>query len=173
MSTRNNNYNNCGITMATSDTQQGQPPRQSANGASANAQIPDRSRLEETLVKSPMWKRQTMREIELNRQMAANESDNREQETARLFFRLSAQLDERNEEVDRLRKALSKLETQKSAMDKAHRRELERQQDELERLQRAYNQFEEESDSLLSELSQKNQRLLDHFRKSNFRSLLK
>jgi hypothetical protein len=101
-----------------------------------------------------MWKKQTLRDIEYTRTLAANESNDRDTQTARLIFRLSAQLDERNDEIERLQRTVSKLETEKARLRSAHRRELELQRSELERLQDAYNQFEKESDSLLADLCQ-------------------
>ncbi|MDJ0700855.1 MAG: hypothetical protein QNJ07_13455 [Woeseiaceae bacterium] len=158
--------------MATPDLPQRRSPGQSNDDPSA-ARIPQRSRLEETLVKSSIWKRKTLRDIEYNRALAASESDDEGMQTARLIFRLSAQLDERNDEIERLRLAVSKLETEKSRLSLEHRQELESQQAELERLQGAYDQFEKESDSLLSELGQQNERLLHECRNQNPRSLLK
>ena len=82
---------------------------------------------------------------------------------ARLIFRLTAQLDERNEEIDRMRQIVSKLQAEKSDLDSAHKRELEEQRDELARMQDAYDQFEKESDGLLAELSQQNESLRHRF----------
>lgn len=159
--------------MATPDLSQGNSPDHSDDGKSSNAQIPDRSRLEETLVKSPLWKKQTLRDIEYTRSLAASESSDPDTETARLFFRLSAQLDERNDEIERLRLAVSKLENEKFELDRTHQRELKLQRAELESLQDAYDQFEKESDCLLAELGRQNERLLDECRHQNVRSLLK
>ena len=159
--------------MATPDRPQSRSPGHSDNNSAANAQLPDRSRLEETLVKSRIWKKQTLRDIELTRALAASESSDRDTQTDRMVFRLSAQLDERNDEIERLRRAVSKLEDEKSQLDCVRQRELELHRTELKELQDAYDQFEKESDSLLSELSQQNERLLDKFRRRNVRSLWK
>jgi predicted RNase H-like nuclease (RuvC/YqgF family) len=158
--------------MATPDRPQGRLPGQPGDNSASNARPPDRSRLEETLVKSPLWKKQTLRDIELTRALAASESSDSDTQTERMVFRLSAQLDERNDEIERLRRAIAKLEDEKSRLDCAHRRELELHRAELKQLQDAYDQFEKESDSLLSELSQKNERLRDECRYRNARSLL-
>ncbi len=159
--------------MATRDLPQRPSAGQSDDNDTSVARIPERSRLEETLVKSSIWKQKTLRDIEYNRALAASESDDEEMQTARLIFRLSAQLDERNDEIERLRQAVSKLQNEKSRLSLEHRQELESQQAELERLQGAYDQFEKESDSLLSELCQQNERLLHECKNQNPRSLLK
>ena len=158
--------------MATTDHSQGRSPGHSDDNGASNAQLPDRLRLEETLVKSRIWKKQTLRDIELTRALSASESSDRDTQTERMVFRLSAQLDERNDEIERLRRAISKLEDEKARLDCVHRRELELHRAELKQLQDAYDQFEKESDSLLSELSQQNERLLDECRRRNVRSLL-
>lgn len=153
------------------------PEKQSActgdSGSTSDAQFPDRSRLEETLVKSSLWKKQTLRDIEVNRALATSESDDRDTQTARLFFRLSAQLDERNDEIERLRRTVSKLEDEKTHLSRTHQRELDMQREELVKLQDAYDQFEKESDSLLSEISEQNERLRKESRRQNSLSLLK
>ena len=159
--------------MATPDLPQDRLPDHNDDGTASDAQVPDRSRLEETLVKSPLWKKKTLRDIEYNRTLAASESNDRDTQAARLIFRLSEQLNERNDEIERLRRAVSKLENEKSQLGRAHQQELELQRAELESLQDAYDQFEQESDSLLSELGQQNARLLDECRHQNVRSLLK
>ena len=159
--------------MAAPKLPEDQSPCTGGGGNSPAAQFPDRSRLEETLVKSSMWKKQTLRDIEFNRALAANESKDPDTQTARLFFRLSAQLDERNDEIDRLRRTVSKLENEKTRLGSVHRRELDMQRAELVKLQAAYDQFEKESDSLLSDLSHQNDKLLDECRRQNNRSLLK
>jgi chromosome segregation ATPase len=153
--------------MTTPNLPQGQSP-----GRSDDAGLPDRSRIEETLVKSSIWKKQTMRDIEYNRALAANETNDRDSQRLRLIQRLSAQLDERNDEIERLRKTLSKLKNEKSKLGLAHKRQVALSQAELKRLQDAYDQFEKESDSLLSELTQQNERLLEECRHQNVRSLL-
>lgn len=145
--------------MATPDLPDDHPAGNGGDDGAANTQSPGRSRIAETLVKSSIWKQQTLRDIEQKRALAASAPDEPDPETARLLRRLSAQLEQRNDEISRLRRALSKLRGEKSLRDRAHQRELERRRAELERLQDAYDQFEKESDSLLSELSRQNERL--------------
>ena len=158
--------------MATPDRSQGRSPGHIDDNSASNAQSPDRSQLEETLVKSAIWTKQTLRDIERTRALAASESSDPDAQTERMLFRLSAQLDERNDEIERLRQAISKLEDEKSRLDSVHRRELEQHRADLQQLQDAYDQFEKESDSLLSELGQQNERLLAECRRRNVRSLL-
>lgn len=159
--------------MTTRDFPQGHSPGHSDDGNGSAARFPDRSRIEETLVKSAIWKKQTLRKIADDRQLPASESQDRDARTASLLARLSAQLHERNDEVERLRRANTKLANEKSHLDRAHERELELRLAELESLQDAYDQFEKESDRLLSELDRRNERLRDECRRQNARSLLK
>ena len=90
-----------------------------------------------------------------------------------MLARLSAQLNERNDEVEQLRRTVSQLKNEKSELNRAYEQKLALRQSELQELQAAYNQFEKESDDLLSELSRKNERLIDECRHDNVRSLLK
>jgi hypothetical protein len=145
--------------MATPDLPQGHVPDDSDDSNASSPRVLERSRLEEMLVKGSIWKKQTLRDIESKRELAATESNERNTKTARSIFRLSAQLDERNDEIERMRRAISKLENEKSDLDRVHRLALELHQGEMESLQEAYNQFEKESDDLLSELSQQNESL--------------
>ncbi len=157
--------------MATPELPQG---HSHDDGNKAEDRPHERSRLEEMLVKSSIWKRRTLQDIEVNRALTERAHDeNDEQPMDRLLVRLSAQLDERNDEIEQLRRTVTKLENEKSRLTRTHQRELELQRAELERLQDAYDQFERESDDLLSELGQQNKRLRDECRQQNTRSLLK
>lgn len=159
--------------MTTSDFPQGHLAGHNDDGNGSNARFSDRSRIEETLVKSAIWKKRTLRKIEENRLLSGVESLDSDTRTARLLTRLSAQLHERNDEVERLRRAITKLENEKSHLGRAHEQELEQRLAELEHMQDAYDQFEKESDRLLSELDRQNERLRDECRHQNSRSLLK
>ncbi|MDJ0749553.1 MAG: hypothetical protein QNJ11_08710 [Woeseiaceae bacterium] len=139
---------------------------------SQGGHLPDRSRLEKVLTKSPHWKRQVLRGNGADAEPTQSDAEKDGSKTALLALRLSAQLDERNEEIERLRHAVSKLETEKSKLDLAHRREVEIHRAELARLQDAYDQFEKESDRLLFQLDQQNERLMSECRDRNVRSLL-
>ena len=154
-----NKNNNNGGDVATQDVPGDYSPKKCNGSDVADTPFPKRSRIEEVLVKSSIWKKQTLRDIEQKRAQAASATDEPDPETARLLTRLSAQLEARNDEISRLRRALSKLRGEKSMQDRAPRRELELRQAELASLQDAYHQFEKESDSLLSELSRQNERL--------------
>ena len=159
--------------MANSDLPPEHSSGHSDDGSASSAGSRHRSRLEEALVKSSIWKKQTLRDIEKRRAEAARESSDRDAQTAHLLNRLSVQLVERNEEIERLRRAVTRLENEVSRLDHAHQRELDERRAELQQLQDAYDEFEKESDSLLSELSEQNERLRDECRDQNARSLLK
>ena len=159
--------------MATPDLPEGHSPDHSDEGNGSDKQTPDRSRLERILTKSVLWKKQTLRNIEAKRSMAETDSSDVDDTTARLLHRLSAQLEERNDEIRRLQQAVSKLENEKSKLDRAQRRQVARHRKELERMQVAYDQFERESDMLLTELGQKNERLRNECRFQSLRPLFK
>jgi len=159
--------------MANPDLPQGHSRGQGGNSNASNAGFTGQSRLEKVLTKGSLWKKQTLRDVENKRLLAASESNDCDTKTARLLARLSAQLDKRNDEIERLRGTISKLENEKSQLGLAHRRELELNRAELECLQDAYDQFERESDCMLSELGEQNERLLNECRHQNGRSLLK
>lgn len=159
--------------MATPDFPQGHSAGHSDDGNGSNTRFPDRSRAEETLVKSAIWRKRTSRKIEENRAQSGIESNDSDALMARLLTRLSAQLHERNDEVERLRRAITRIENEKSHLGRAHERELEQHLADLENMQDAYDQFEKESDRLLSELGRQNERLRDECRHQNARSLLK
>lgn len=153
--------------MATPNIPQGKSPARTSDSG-----IPSRSRIEETLVKSSIWKQKTLRDIEYNRELAASETSDPNSQSARLIHRLSVQLDERNDEIERLHESVSKLKKQRSQLGKAYKQQVASGRAELQRLQDAYDQFEKESDILLAELAQQNERLLDECRHQNARSLL-
>jgi len=162
--------------MDNPDLPQGHSPGHGDDSNASDNGFTGQSRLEKVLMKGSLWKKQTLRNVERTQELEGNEAKNREHDTdkmARMFVRLSAQLDERNNEIEQLRQAISSLENEKSQLDRSHQRELESHRAELERLQDAYGQFEKESDSLLSELGEQNERLLNECRYQNSRSLLK
>jgi len=162
--------------MDNPDLPQGHSPGHGDDSNASDTRFTGQSRLEKVLMKGSLWKKQTLRNVERTQELEGSEAKNREHDTdkmARMFVRLSAQLDERNNEIEQLRQAISSLENEKSQLDRSHQRELELHRAELERLQDAYGQFEKESDSLLSELDEQNERLLNECRYQNSRSLLK
>ncbi len=137
------------------------------NGNATTAQVSGKSRLEKVLGKGSLWKKKALSSI--------TRTEERERETDKLAYRLarlSIQLDERDDEIERLRQTISKLQIEKSNQDRAYQQEVELQRAELERLQVAYDQFEKESDGLLAELGEQNERLLSECRSRNSRSLL-
>lgn len=155
--------------MTNPDLPQGHSPGQGDDSNAPKDGPSGQSRLERVLTKGSIWKKQTLSNIERNQETKLVEANNREHDTdkmTRMFVRLSAQLDERNHEIERMRRAISSLESEKFQLGRAHQRELELHRAELERLQEAYDQFETESDSLLTELDEQNERLLTqrHFR---------
>lgn len=171
--------------MSTSEPPRGHSPDSDDFGDESQGRKPDRSRLEGILTKSSIWKKQTLRDIERNREQEGHEVSDRatkkdkkraakkEKKRKAKMARLFAQLVERNDEIERLRQVVAKLENEKSSLDREHQREVALHRAEMQQLQDAYDQFEKESDSLLSELGQQNERLIDECRRQNVRSLLK
>ena len=159
--------------MATPDLPEGHSAGHGGEGDASDERVPDRSRLEEILTKSVLWKKQTLRNIEAKRAPAETDFSDGDDTAARLLHRLSAQLEERNNEIQRLRAAVTRLENEKSKLDRAQQRQVALHREELERMQVAYDQFEKESDSLLTELGRKNERLRDECRFQSLRPLFR
>ena len=84
----------------------------------------------------------------------------------------SATLRRRGAEIDRLRQSIMKLEAENTKLAEERQEELEAKQAELSNLVAAYDQFEQESDALLDELSQKNERLRAECKVQNKLSVL-
>ena len=127
--------------MDNPDLPQGHSPGHGDDSNPSDTGFTGRSRLEKVLMKGSLWKKQTLRNVERTQELEGREAKNREHDTdkmARMFVRLSAQLDERNNEIEQLRQAISSLENEKSQLDRSHQRELELHRAELERLQDAY-----------------------------------
>ena len=153
--------------MDNPDSSHAPSARHSDDCNATTAQDSGKSRLEKVLGKGTLWKKKALRNI--------TRTEERERETDKLAYRLarlSIQLDERDDEIERLRQTISKLQIEKSNQDRAYQQEVEMQRAELERLQVAYDQFEKESDGLLAELGEQNERLLSECRSRNSRSLL-
>lgn len=154
--------------MDNPDLPLGHSPGHSDDGNASSMQTSSKSRLEKVLGKGSLWKKKALQNI--------TRTEERERETEKLAYRLarlSIQLDERDDEIERLRQTISKLQIEKSNQDRAYQQEVELQRAELERLQVAYDQFEKESDGLLAELGEQNERLRTECRSRNSRSLLK
>ena len=158
--------------MANPDHPQAHAAGHGDNGNTSDARFSGRSRLEELLRRRPSWNKQALPDTAVDDAPAVRDTDDHETRTDRLAAQLSAQLEARNEEIQRLRHTVSRLENEKSRLDRAHRREVELHRAELESLQDAYNQFEKESDRLLAKLDRQNARLLDECSRRNVRSLL-
>ena len=77
-----------------------------------------------------------------------------------------------SEEIERLRQTIVKLEAENAQLTAEYQDELDAQRVELLELQQAYDQFEQESDLVLNELEQKNERLRDESRHHSKRSML-
>lgn len=81
-------------------------------------------------------------------------------------------LQKRSDEIEGLRQAIVRLETENASLIAEHQRELDARRVELLEFQKAYDQFEQQSDQLLNELDQQNERLRTESRRHNSRSLL-
>lgn len=130
----------------------------------------DLSRLDKTLVKSPRWKQNALRKVMDTRD--AGRDTQSESEQSATANGSQATMHELNEELNRLRQAITRLEAENAVLKAQHELELEASRDELIDLQAAYDQFEEQSDQLLDELDQKYSRLLGQIKHQNPRSLL-
>ena len=70
-----------------------------------------------------------------------------------------AVLQEHSQEIERLRQTISQLQDEKTSLSERHKDELNGQKIRLVELQEAYDQFQHQSDQLLSELDAENVRL--------------
>ena len=113
--------------------------------------VPDRSNLNDTLVKSALWKDNALRAIEDSS---------------------STSPVQRSDEVERLRRVIAKLKTKYNDLAARHREEVGAYKDQLAEFQAAYDQFQQQSDQLLNELDEDNQRLRNECKLNNPRSLL-
>ena len=141
----------------------------------------DRSTLSDTLVKSPQWKKNALHRIE-STQSGEKKDDTAPREACvqRAFKRIretlarhlkelkgvrrqlreqSATLQRRNEENEQLRQTIVKLEAEIASMTTEQRAERDAQRVELLQAQKAYDQFEQQTDLVLNELDQQNERL--------------
>lgn len=156
----------------------------------------DLTQLSDTLIKSPLWKHNTLRGIEdlqssdndnsafpdtpvdpvddeserLRKALAHRTKENKA--TRRELLEQSAVLEEHSGEIDRLRQIIARLEAEQALLAAAHQAELDATRAELADLQAAYEQFEQQSDILLSELDEQNERLRNECRLQNRFSVL-
>jgi len=149
----------------------------------------DRSNLNVTLVKSSIWKENTLRKIDqsakpitthdvrpedessLSRKRSASlgENDDSANQEER---RKSAILRRRGEEIDRLRRKIAKLNAENARLTELHQDKLDSHRNELLEFQRAFDEFQQQSDLLLTELDQENERLRLECKVNNKRSML-
>ncbi len=140
----------------------------------------DRSSLSDTLVKSPQWKKKALQRIESAQsgensdttpgEACVQQALKRIRETLarhlkelkdarRQLHEQSATLQRRNEENEQLRQTIVKLEAEIANLTTEHRAECDARRVELLQFQKAYDQFEQQTDLLLNELHQQNERL--------------
>jgi len=152
----------------------------------------DRSSLSDTLVKSPQWKKNALQRIEsaqsgengdttlgeacvqqaLKRIRETLARHLKELKDARRQLReQSATLQRRNEENEQLRQTIVKLEAEIANLTTEHRAERDARRVELLQFQKAYDQFEQQTDLVLNELHQQNERLRVESRQRYRRSM--
>ena len=152
----------------------------------------NRSSLSDTLVKSPQWKKNALRKIEsaqsgenddtAPREVCMQQAFKRMRETlARHLKKLkearrqlrqkTAKLQKRNEEYEQLRQTIVNLEAEIANLTSEQRVERDVQRDELLQFQKAYDQFEQQTDLVLNELDQQNERLRVESKKQYRRSM--
>lgn len=153
----------------------------------------DRSSLSHTLVKSPLWKKNTLQRTESggfcdNDVATIRNVDPRQEskslrkelalhvevaESARRRLRQqAATLRKRSDEIERLRQTIANLESKNANLTAEYQSERDAHKVEMLELQKAYDQFEQLSDQLLNELDQKNERLRIETSHHNGRSVL-
>jgi chromosome segregation ATPase len=71
----------------------------------------------------------------------------------------AARLQERNEQIERLQQTISQLKAENTSLTMRHQSELDGTRNQFFDLQAAYDQFQQQSDQLLTELDQENARL--------------
>jgi len=101
----------------------------------------DRSILGDTLVKSSQWKKNALQRIEAKSAIQ------------------SPTLQDHVDEIERLQQRIAELEAENARLIAQRRNILEAQKIEMLEIQNAYDQFQQESDLLLTELDQENRRL--------------
>jgi len=149
----------------------------------------DRSNLNATLVKSSIWKKNTLQKIaESANPVTAN--DVRSEDESVLGAKRSALLGEnddsanqeerrksaflrrRGEEIERLRRKIAALNKENARLTELHQDNLDAHRNELLEFQQAFEQFQQQSDMLLTELDQENERLRLECKLNNKQSIL-
>ncbi len=152
----------------------------------------DRSSLSDTLVKSPQWKKNALQRIESAQsgengdttlgEACVQQALKRIRETLarhlkelkdarRQLCEQSATLQRRNEENEQLRQTIVKLDAEIANLTTEHRAERAARRIELLQFQKAYDQFEQQTDLVLNELHQQNERLRVESRQRYRRSM--
>jgi hypothetical protein len=149
----------------------------------------DRSNLSATLVKSSLWKKNTLQKIAQSAKPATMH-DVRSEGASALGTERSAPLGEiddsanqeerrksailrrRSEEVERLRQRIAKLDEENARLTELHQNKLDAHRNELLEFQQAFEQFQQQSDLLMTELDQENERLRLECKLNNKRSIL-
>lgn len=131
-----------------------------------SATVPERLDLQDTLVKSVQWKKNTLQQIANDPRADCDDSANREER------RQADTLRRRDDEIDRLQKIVAQLEAENAKLGMLYQAEIDARRTEALDFQRAFDQFQQESDALISELDEDNQRLRTACKLSNSRSLL-
>ena len=126
----------------------------------------DRSNLNDTLVKSSLWKENTLQQVDAT---LTGENDDSASQAER---RQAATLRRRDEEIERLQQTIVKLEAENARLTAEHQDELDSHRIELAEFQAAYDQFQQQSDQLMNELDEDNERLRLECKLNNKRSML-
>lgn len=150
---------------------------------------PDRSNLNDTLVKSAIWKENTLDKIDqstqpirtrgahteeasalgTNQSVLCGENDDSAGQEER---RQAATLRRRDDEIKRLHETIVELKAENDRLTAQHRDELDARKMELLDFQAAYDQFQQQSDQLMNELDEENGRLRLECKLNNKRSIL-
>jgi uncharacterized phage infection (PIP) family protein YhgE len=133
----------------------------------------DPSSLNDTLVKSPRWKENTLQEIEDGRSAATPDLAKLEQgftsisedlaqqlqEARRQLRKQSMTLHRHSDKIRQMGETIVQLQNKNNGLIARQERELDARRVALVDFQVAYDQFEQESDQVLSELDKKYRRL--------------
>lgn len=126
----------------------------------------DRTNLNDTLVKSARWKENTLGALASGPSGDNDDAANLEER------RLSTTLRRSSEEIERLKKIIAKLKAENDRLAVQRQEELGAHETELSEFQAAYDQFQQQSDILINELDQENERLRLACKLNNRQSIL-
>jgi DNA anti-recombination protein RmuC len=149
----------------------------------------DRSNLNDTLVKSALWKKNTLQEIDQSTQPirtrevrpeGSSDSDaeqyvqsaENDDSAGQVERRQAETLRRRDDEIRRLHETIVELEAENDRLVAEHQEDLEAHKNEILEFQAAYDQFQEQSDQLMNELDEENGRLRLECKLNNKRSIL-